>query len=122
MAYISAEDTKQIRDTLKKEFPNLKFSVVKRDGMVVEVAILKGDIDFSNLLKDGQKYAEVNTYWHEKHNPEYAELFNKIIDIIKYGSNRKHYDNSDIMSDYFDTAFYYYVSVGKWNKPYEFAK
>lgn len=30
------------------------------------------------------------------------------------------YDNSDIMSDYFDTAYYLDINVGKWNKPYVF--
>jgi hypothetical protein len=28
------------------------------------------------------------------------------------------YDNSDSQSDYFDIAYYYYVKIGKWNKPY----
>jgi hypothetical protein len=30
------------------------------------------------------------------------------------------YDNSDIMTDYFDTAYYMEINVGKWNKPYVF--
>ena len=29
------------------------------------------------------------------------------------------YDDSDAMSDYFDTAFYYELSVGSWDKPYK---
>ena len=29
-------------------------------------------------------------------------------------------DNSDAMIDYFDTAFYTNISIGKWNKPYEY--
>ena len=33
---------------------------------------------------------------------------------------RAWYDNSDAMTDYFDTAYYTHVSVGKWNKPYEY--
>ena len=28
------------------------------------------------------------------------------------------YDNSDIMTDYFDTAYYLSINVGQWNKPY----
>ena len=28
------------------------------------------------------------------------------------------YDNSDIMTDYFDTAYYLNINVGQWNKPY----
>jgi hypothetical protein len=30
------------------------------------------------------------------------------------------YDRSDSQSDYFDTAYYVDVNVGKWDKPYEF--
>ena len=29
------------------------------------------------------------------------------------------YNNSDAMIDYFDTAYYFDVNVGRWNKPYE---
>ena len=29
------------------------------------------------------------------------------------------YNNSDIMTDYFDRAYYSEINVGKWNKPYE---
>ena len=33
-----------------------------------------------------------------------------------------HYDNSDSMTDYFDTAWYISIQVGKWNKPYKLKK
>jgi hypothetical protein len=29
------------------------------------------------------------------------------------------YDNSDIMTDYFDVAYYNNINIGKWDKPYE---
>jgi hypothetical protein len=29
------------------------------------------------------------------------------------------YNNSDIMIDYFDRAYYIDINVGQWNKPYE---
>jgi hypothetical protein len=32
------------------------------------------------------------------------------------------FDKSDIQSDYFHTAYYYHINVGKWNKPYELTK
>jgi len=28
------------------------------------------------------------------------------------------YDNSDAMTDYFDTAYYMDINVGQWDKPY----
>ena len=30
----------------------------------------------------------------------------------------KWYDTSDAMVDYFDTAYYVDINIGKWNKPY----
>jgi hypothetical protein len=30
------------------------------------------------------------------------------------------YDNSDIQTDYFDTAYYMYINIGRWNKPYAY--
>ena len=52
-------------------------------------------------------------------------LFSEIVNIMKTApanaeGGREYYDNSDAMIDYFDTAFYTNISIGKWNKPYEF--
>jgi len=33
---------------------------------------------------------------------------------------RAWYDNSDAMTDYFDTAYYTNIRIGKWDKPYKF--
>jgi hypothetical protein len=30
------------------------------------------------------------------------------------------YDNTDIMTDYFDVSHYIDISIGKWDKPYAF--
>jgi hypothetical protein len=30
-----------------------------------------------------------------------------------------YYDRSDAMTDYFDTAYYVDVNIGKWNKQYK---
>ena len=34
----------------------------------------------------------------------------------------KWYDKSDAMVDYFDTAYYVDINIGKWNKPYVHSK
>ena len=31
----------------------------------------------------------------------------------------KWFDKSDIMTDYFNTAYYLDINIGRWNKPYE---
>jgi len=30
------------------------------------------------------------------------------------------YDRSDIQTDYFETAYYLHINIGRWNRPYEF--
>lgn len=42
------------------------------------------------------------------------DILKNVVDISK----KHHYDNSDPMSDYFDTNFYLHVSLGKWDKDF----
>lgn len=115
MAFMSKEHTKQIRENLKKQFPNLKFSVRKEHHTSVDVAIVAGDVDFSDILP-ASGYQQINHYWIKDHYPTHAKLLQAIKDVINEGN----YDNSDIMTDYFDVGFYMQLSIGKWDKPYMF--
>ena len=123
MAHISTEEVREIRKALKENFPKVKFSVTKRaHGLCVGVAIMKSEYDFSEIIGD-RGHASINPCWPEKYGV-HAELFKKIVKIIKTApakaeGGEEWYDNSDIMTDYFDTAFYLMVEVGKWDKPYE---
>jgi hypothetical protein len=130
MAYITADDVKAIRNELKVAFPNWKFSVRKGSGSLsVDVTILKGNVDFSEGFKNsynGKKHCQVNQYWIDSHwtQLEAAEALKKINEIMhnapgRANADRKFYDNSDAMTDYFDTAFYTHLSIGAWDKDYE---
>jgi hypothetical protein len=60
-----------------------------------------------------------HTHWYGK----YEEFFNKIIEIIKTapfkaGVGDLWFDESDSMTDYFHTAYYMSIGIGKWDKPY----
>ena len=77
--------------------------------------MLEGNIDFSDISND---YFRINQYHLYKHPEHHQKLFNNIIDIIKTSSDRKWFDESDSMTDYFHTAFYFDLSVGKYQKPY----
>ena len=128
MAYIRTEEVRAIRNELKEQFPNLKFSVRKQHYSSIKVTIKKGDVDFSDIMRDrinGETpgYADVNHY-HLHMYGDHTKLFSEINDIIKKApglaeGGREWYDNSDAQYDYFDTAFYYNLSVGSWDKPYE---
>lgn len=141
MAYISANDVQAIRSELKQNFPKWKFSVRKGSGgLSVDVTVLKGDVDFIEdyCAKDidaGQaqwvrkdRSIQINQYWinnHWAHAPKAKAALNRINEIMHNAPGRaggkKFYDNSDAMTDYFDTAFYTHLSVGAYNKPYQLA-
>jgi hypothetical protein len=125
MAYISAEEVREIRKELKKEFPKYKFSVRKRQHSV-SVNILKSDLDFRSEFRDPtEKYEGVNQYFIDKHwSKKPAKVLNKILEIIKTApanaeNGEAWFDESDIMTDYFHTAFYIDLQIGTWEKPYE---
>ena len=127
MAYIRKETVQEIRNALKKEFPNLKLSVRKNaHSSTLEVTILKGDVDFFNEIKldkfaynpvkDG--YIDVNPYWYHDHfEGKSLETLQKIEKTVKKLGNW--FDHSDSMTDYFHTAFYIDYGIGSYKKPYE---
>ena len=136
MAYISTEDVKHIRNELKKELPQYKFSVVRDHHSSVSISLMKGpafnDYEYFDRynntittanLSDGEHH-QINQYHLEDfYGKENAEILSKI-DTISRTAPAKNggkvwYNDSDIMTDYFDIAYYVHISVGKWNKPYE---
>ena len=130
MAYITADDVAAIRKELKAAFPTWKFSVRKGSGSLsVDVTILKGNISFAEGFENsynGRKHCQVNNYWIDSHwtDLEARAALNKINEIMhnapgRANASRKFYDNSDAMTDYFDTAFYTHLSIGAWDKDYE---
>lgn len=118
MAYVTATQVKQTREALKMAFPDFKFMVRKGPGSSssINVSIMSGPLDFGN--PQGGK--TVNPYhvgsMYESHVVPFLEA---VIKVIKYGTERQYYDNSDPMTDYFDTAFYLDVEMGRWEKPYQ---
>ena len=129
MAYISANDVAAIRNELKQAFPKWKFSVRKGSGSLsVDVTILRGTCAFEEGFKDsfqGKRHCQVNQYWIDSHWTDYEDnaALKKINEIMHNAPGRAggkvFYDNSDAMTDYFDTAFYTHLSIGSWDKDYE---
>ena len=138
MAYISTDEVKAVRVALKERFKNkLKFSVRREHYSSLNVSIVSGEINFfDGSLDRKDKYhpdAVGHVFdGHEQINEYYPEYYGKhemliaeIINIMKTApanvkGGRAWYDNSDAMIDYFDTAYYTHLNIGKWNKPYEF--
>lgn len=116
-AYVSNEKMQQVKTDLKREFPEFKFSIRKRNYSSVDVAILRGPI---KLTDDPKGYEQVNHYYikdHYKDRPEVAEFLQKVSDIMEK-------DNSSYGSPYDDYglswSFYTSLSIGDYGKPYQY--
>lgn len=124
MAYINAQDVAQIRKELKEKFPKFKFGVRKGPGSLsVGVTIKSGPADFVD--PNGRGYIQINQYHLGNYGP-HEKFLREVVDIVKTAPSRGEgfrkgegwYDRSDAMTDYFDTAYYFDINVGAWNKPY----
>lgn len=121
MAFISTEKTKEIRENLKKAFPKLKFSVTRIHYSKVIIIIKSGNIDFLGAMEcvDKAKYEGINVseFSFEKYffTEETQKAISQIFAIIK---GQDWYDNSNAMIDYFETAYYFDLKLGEWEKPY----
>lgn len=129
MSYISKEQVKEIRNNLKKAFPEIKFSVRGKDYTEVQVTILESPYDFFNMINDytptngmkkiwdkkPEKHHQVNQYHIDRNWIGKAkEILLKIYQLI----NKGNYDNSDSQRDHFDVGFYVSINIGEWDKPY----
>ena len=135
MAYISTDDVKHIRNTLKKELPQFKFSVVRDHHSSVTIALMKGpafkDYEYFDRYTHETKIGTLNEDHHQINQYHLEDLYGKenakVLDKIHSialtapanNGGKVWYNNSDAMIDYFDTAYYVHIEVGKWNKQYE---
>lgn len=61
----------------------------------------------------------VNHYnFRDQYTPEAVEILEKLIGIVL----KEHWDKSDIMTDYFNCAFYPHFAIGTWSEPYRNVK
>jgi len=119
MAFVSSLQVAHARKALKAAYPQFKFSVTGGGTSSVYVALVSGSVDLSADCQDG--YAQLNQYYLQNYKNE--ELYRNILATLMQAlaqAGNPFFDVSDIMTDYFHTAYYYHLHIGKWNKPYEF--
>jgi ABC-type nitrate/sulfonate/bicarbonate transport system substrate-binding protein len=115
MAYVSNETKQKVQAALKPVFKKygIKATVAKgsyASSLVVNVSA--GDIDF------GTDYQQVNIYWiDDNHTGKAKDFLNEVLREIKRAG--EWYDESDSQIDYFNTAFYISINIGRWDKPYK---
>lgn len=107
MAYIEKEKVTEIRKALKAAFPELKLSVTRLNYTKLSVTILSGPYKFTDRDNQQINYNHPEAYGS-------SEILEKITKICMNGN----YDNSDIMTDYFEVGYYFSLNVGDWDKPY----
>lgn len=108
---------KKIKEFAAKRFPKCKFSVRKDGWRSIEIALMSGDFDAykEECESDGRSY----NHHHPNSNKALTERCIEVLDTVSEFAESFNYDNSDIMTDYFDVNFYLNVSVGKFNHSYE---
>jgi hypothetical protein len=138
MAYMNQQKKATIVANLKPVLKKygLKGTFSVRNHMTICLTITSGPIDFvENFIQtdinssSGKKISvgeidyirknsalDINPYWY--HNHFTGKALDALTEIIKGMYSAGYYDNSDIQSDYFDTAYYIDVNVGTWNRPY----
>lgn len=111
MAFINKETVAVIRKEIKTTFPkSWKWSITKEHHSSIVITLLSGNID------DAKHKAHINHHYLDDNNNPFVIVFKKIDEIVNRIGG--YYDNSDAMTDYFDTAFYKNYQVGKWDKEY----
>ena len=126
MAYIKNEDIKAIRTELKNRFPKMRFSVTKRHHSSAVISIMKGPKSLESMFDSDyqreDRYAQLNHFYPQNYG-EHETLIKEISEIAHNAPGRAggsvYFDESDAMTDYFHTAFYVRLAIGKWDKPFE---
>lgn len=139
MAYISQETKKELAPAIK--------AVAKKYGVKVTIGIdhysslvvkiKEGALDLIGAANAHNKFEaerrgqdaydvgtnyDLNPYWSQQNFERvgYDKEAKFVEEMIAAMKGTKWYDNSDAMTDYFDTAYYLTLKVGQWNKPYTY--
>lgn len=131
MAYMNQERKAKIKTNLDAALKGsgVKYSL-RCSNLAITCTIKSAPVDFITNSNDtcaadfyqvarGFKpntsgYDEVNPYYYKEHYSGKAkELMTKIVEAMYSGD---YYDNSDAQTDYFDTAYYAHITVGKYDK------
>ena len=140
MAYITQEMKKELAPAIKsvlKKF-GVKGTISINHNTSLNVNIKEGDIDFIGIYNAEAKkqvergniswYGRKITTGHYQENPyRVYEPYDRELSIVEKFINElqvamrgtMYYNNDDIMTDYFDSAYFMGINIGKWNKPYK---
>ena len=137
---LSTKDiAERIRHFCKKQYPECKFSIVKRDHNSIGLALMSAPYEvFATPTLESVPTNRIQTpeeglkWWvrsiekgHHTTNQYYIKddyLLNdkgkEIMSFLKDCTLVYNFDDSDMQTDYFHTNFYIDLSIGKWDKPF----
>lgn len=108
-----------IRTYLKEAYSDCKWSVRYSSysgGSSIHVSLIEAPYC---VFKDKSKTHEsINHYYFDRGENYIPKAHAMLKDVLAFIESY-HYDDSDGMIDYFDTNFYYDLSVGTWDKPFK---
>jgi hypothetical protein len=132
MAYMNQQKKAIIASKLKpilKKY-GVKGSLKVNNHSTIILTVKSGKIDFiknynSTVQKQpggfrngsaAEKYLNINPYWYHEHfSGQSKEFLTEALAALK---GADWYDESDAQVDYFNTAYYVDIAIGKWSKPY----
>jgi hypothetical protein len=113
MAYISQADKKELAPAIKAVLKKygMKGTISIRNHSSLVVTVKSGKLPFP------EDHIQVNTYWIDSNYKGKQKAF--LNELLSAMMGDKWYDKSDIMTDYFNTAYYLDINIGRWDRPYE---
>jgi len=112
MAYISQDEKKQLAPAIKKVLAKygVKGTIGINNYSSLVVRLKSGHFDFSDSYS-------INPYHPHFYAAVGAQKF--VEELVAAMKGTKWYDNSDAMTDYFNTAYYINIELGTGGNQYE---
>ena len=138
LAYISQKEKKELAPAIKKVLKTygINGTIAINHNSTLVVNLKKGKLD---LIGAAQKinteraerqglpvtkidnYFQANAYREPTEYENFAPIIGRFYsDLIKAMKGTKWFDKSDLMTDYFHTAYFLSINVGKYSAPYQF--
>jgi hypothetical protein len=126
MAHMNQDKKKIIKANLDKVLKPLgiKYSLRVRNYMSISCTIRSAPFDMladrhgdNEYESRGKRYAQVNRFWYSDHyTGRTKDVLAGVVDAM---TSADYFDHSDAQIDYFHTAYYFDISIGAWDKPFE---
>lgn len=115
MAYMNQERKAQISAALKPVLAKygMKGTLSVNNHTAITLTLTQGPINFGGDRK------QINQFWIADHYQGIAKDF--LLEAYEAMKAAQWFDESDSQTDYFHTAYYINMNVGRWDKPYRLA-